>query len=746
MQMFEINTINMIKRLFSILVAIFFVTTLVSAAGIVRGTVSDSDKQPVIGANVYWKNTNNGVVTDESGKFEISTNASSDTLLVSYIGFQTHSMVIKDPSAPLNVTLCGEVALNEVVVTPPPTGTMTLKMSTINSQKITSHELGRAACCNLAESFETNPSVDVSYSDAATGARQIQLLGLSGKYVQMMTEQLPAFTGAASLYGLSYVPGPWMESIQVSKGTSSVKNGYDALSGQINIEFKKPQDSDPLSLNLFAADNGRLEGNADANFKLNENLATGVLLHYSKELKAHDGNGDGFMDLPQTEQFNLMNRWYYKKNGFISQSVANVLSESRKSGQMAHGDTPLHDPYMVDIQTKRGNVYTKNGYVFGDDNNTSIAMMLSGTYHDQKSEYGKRSFDVLQKNLYASLLFEQEYNHVHNLSAGLSMNLESFKEAIDPATMALLPGYDLNRTDVVTGAFGQYTLNLDHKLVVQAGLRADYHKKYGAFVTPRLHVKYEIAPWLISRLSAGKGYRISNPLVENSFLLASSRRLSIANELNPLESAWNYGAALSSTIPVFGKDLQLNLEWYYTDFQNQVVADMDADAHQVVLKNNEGRSYSSSVQVEATYPFFKGFTLTGAFRYTDAKTNYNGELRERYLNSRYKGMVTASYQTNMEKWQFDLTAQFNGPGRMPDPDALNPLWDKEYSGYTGLNAQVTKNFRRWSIYLGGENLLNFKQANPIVDASNPWGENFDATMVWGPVHGRKLYTGIRFNL
>lgn len=732
---------------YKILPAFVVAGTCVVMAAPVRGKVIDPDKQPVIGANVYWKHTSKGSITDLNGNFEIEKLSRQDTLVVSYIGFQPVELPVADTNEELVVRLSGEVALDEVVVTPPPSGTMHLKLTPLNSQKITSHELGRAACCNLAESFETNPSVDVSYSDAATGARQIQLLGLSGKYVQMLTEQIPAFTGAASLYGLSYVPGPWMESIQVSKGTASVKNGYDALSGQINIEFKKPQLSDPLFVNLFAADNGRVEANVDGAYKLNENLATGLLLHYSKELASHDGNKDGFMDLPQTEQFNLMNRWYYKKGGFISQSAVNLMKEDRQSGQMTHdSEQAEHDPYKVNIDTKRGSFFTKNGYVFDDARNSSVALMLSAGYHDQQSAYGHRAFDVVQKNLYANLVFEQEYNHVHNLSTGISMNVENYDEQLDALTRSQLPGYDMTRNIVVPGVYGQYTLNLDHKLILQAGLRMDYAKGYGAFVTPRLHVKYEIAPWLTTRLSAGKGYRIANELVEHSYLLASSRKLSIDPELDRLEDAWNYGVAFSSTLPVFGKDLQLNLEGYYTDFRNQVVADMDSDAHGVTLKNNAGRSYSASVQLEATYPFFRGFTLTGAFRYTDAKTDYNGELRERYLNSRYKGMLTASYQTNMKKWQFDLTAQFNGPGRMPDPDALQPLWETEYEGYTGLNAQVTKNFRKWSLYLGGENLLNFKQNNPIIDAENPWGSNFDATMVWGPVHGRKLYGGIRYNL
>lgn len=732
-------------KIIFIFASVFLFSANIWAGTPVKGNVKDDVGENLWGAYIHWSGIVDGVLSDEDGNFTLETVPSTKKLVFSYTGFSNDTIEVSDPSKPINIQMSGGTQLSEVVVVAPG-GTINSRINPIQMQTITSGELCRAACCNLAESFETNPSVDVSYSDAATGARQIRLLGLSGTYVQMLTEQVPNFRGAASLYGLGYVPGPWMESIQVSKGTSSVKNGYEALTGQINVEYKKPQVSDYVSANLFAADNGRAEVNVDANVDVTPKLSTGLLLHYSNESVEHDGNKDGFMDLPKTEQINALNRWYYKGDNFISQAAVNYTRETRTSGQMKKSVIPGTDRYMVDILTNRGSFFTKNAHIFNKEKNTSMALIFSGSLHDQKSTFGKRDYDVNQHNLYGSLLFETEFTPIHRFSSGLSLNYDRFDEKLGANIIGNQSYYPAYRKEVVPGAYAQYTLNLDDNLVVLAGLRGDYSNKYGFFATPRLHVKYNVTPWLTARVSAGKGYRTANELVENSFLLASSRRLNIDPSLDRFEEAWNYGASLMSNINIADKNLSLNLEWYYTDFKKQVVIDMDRNPHQVDFYNLNGQSYAQSMQIEATYPFFRGFTLTGAFRYTDVKSTYDGVLREKPLTNRYKALATASYQTPLKKWQFDLTTSFNGGGRMPDPDKTNPLWNDTFKPYVLLNAQVTKNFKNWSVYVGGENLTNYKQKNPIIGADNPWGNDFDGSMVYGPVHGSKLYIGARWSL
>ncbi len=711
----------------------------------VKGQVVDENNQPVIGANVYWEGTQSGTTSDIDGYFEIEKKEGHTHLVVSYIGYTTSITEVNNSSEELRITIKGEVALQEVVVSERKMGTIASRTSVLQTQKITYDELCRAACCNLAESFETNPSVDVSYSDAATGARQIKLLGLSGTYVQMLTENYPNFRGAASLYGLDYVPGPWMESIQVSKGTSSVKNGYEALAGQINVEFKKPPTADIFSANVFASDAGRYEGNADASWHINDNVSTGLLVHYSNDSKKHDGNDDGFLDLPLKEQVNLMNRWYHKTNKYVAQYGVKYLHENRTGGQ----DTKHHDfsdPYKIKLNTNRAELYTKQAYIIDNEKVESVALILSGSYHEQKSRYDRTPYNIYQNNIYASLLYEKEFSPMHSLSTGLSMNYDGFNENLGQGEARRA----FNRDEVTPGAYAQYTMNLNDKLIVLAGIRGDYSTEYDFFVTPRVHIKYNPFEWFHVRASAGKGFRTANILAENNFLLSSSRKMVIADKLDQ-EEAWNTGLNLSFYIPLFGKELTLNGEWYYTNFQKQVVVDMDSNPHEVSFYNLDGKSYSNSYQIEATYPFFRGFTLTAAYRYTDAKTDYKNaagvttRLRKP-LVSDYKALATASYQTPLKKWQFDLTGQFNGGGRMPTPDPANPLWDKKFKSYTVVNAQITKYFRNWSIYVGAENLFDYTQDHPIIDAENPRGDNFDGTMVWGPVHGRKIYAGLRFNI
>lgn len=729
---------------------LFLFLLLISSAvnAQVKGTVKDKDGTPIPGANVLWMNTTLGASTSADGYFSIEKPAGNRKLIVSFIGYENDTITVSDKHAVLDIILREGLELGEVQVVSRKVGTMKLRNSVMNEDMITSAELSRAACCNLGESFVTNPSVDVSYSDAATGAKQIRLLGLSGTYVQMLTENIPNYRGAAAPYGLGYVSGPWMQSIQVSKGTSSVKNGYEALTGQINVEFKKPQTADIVSANLFASSTNRYEANADASIQLSPRWTTMLLTHYENETKSHDSNDDGFADIPKVEQYNIWNRWAYMGDNYVFQAGIKATTEERNSGQVSHSGGSMSDPYMIRIKTDRYEFFTKNAYIFNKEKVTNLALILSGTLHNQDAAYGRKLYDVDQKNVYASLLFETDFSPLHSLSTGLSFNYDSYDQHYRLTNNTSDPRVKSLSKESVSGAYAQYTFNKDDKFIFMAGLRGDYSNEYDFFVTPRAHIKYNPNEYVHFRLSAGKGYRTNHVLAENNFLLASSRKVNIAERLKQ-EEAWNYGASVSTYISVFGKTLNLNAEFYYTDFQNQVVVDMDTDPHAVSFLNLDGKSYSRAFQVEATYPFFEGFSLTAAYRHTNAKTTYNGELLEKPLTGKYKGLVTASYQTPLGLWQFDATLQMNGGGRMPTAYTLadgSPSWDYRYGSFEQLSAQITRYFRHWSVYIGGENLTNFKQKNPIIGASDPWGDNFDSTMIWGPMHGAKFYIGLRFNL
>ncbi|NDP22723.1 MAG: TonB-dependent receptor [Paludibacter sp.] len=717
--------------------ALFFYTILFLSASLqatIRGKVTDAKGVPVMGVNIYWSGTTIGVASGESGEFSVEPTTATNRLVFSNVSFNSDTVTVRNPAEPVHVVLSEVIALSEVSVVTKNLGTIKGRTSVVQTEKITAEELCKAACCNLSESFETNPSVDVTYSDAATGAKQIKMLGLSGAYVQMLTENIPNLRGISAPYGLGFIPGPWMESIQVSKGTASVVNGYEAITGQINVEYKKPQTSEIVAANVFASDAGRVEANVNASAVLSPALSTGILLHASDEFTSIDDNGDGFMDIPMVKQYNFINRWYYKKGDYISQAFFRALSESRMGGQVSGN-------YHIGIETERYEFFLKNGYIFNHENDASIGFIVSGSLHTQNALYGLKKYDGEQGNLYANFIYQRNFGHAHKLSTGASFNFDDYNETLFLTQSSVFP-----RREYVPGIFAEYTLDLHDKLIVLAGIRGDYNSRYGSFVTPRLHLKYNLNEHLHFRGSAGKGFRSPNVLAENNYLLASNRALNIEPNLK-MEQAWNYGLSAQSYIHLFGKELSLTGEWYYTNFREQVVVDMDSDPHAVSFSNLNGKSFASSGQVEANMEVAKGLTMTLAHRINDVKTTIGGVLREKPLTNRSKSLITASYQTPLKQWQLDATVQFNGGGRLPDPDPANSFaWEKEFQPYTIANAQVTKYFKTWSVYLGSENITSFVQKNPIVDVGNPFSNNFDASMVWGPMHGRKLYVGFRWAL
>ena len=642
----------------------------------------------------------------------------------------------------------GEQELATVVVTRRKAGMVRMK-GAVNGTLISRDELFKAACCNLGESFVTNPSVDVNYSDAATGAKQIKLLGLSGTYVQMLAENLPDFRGAATPYALGYVPGPWMKSIQVSKGSASVKNGYESMTGQINVDYLKPDDEPGAAINVYGNTESRLEANADANLHVAEGMSTELLAHYENQWNHHDTNHDGVHDMPNVRQYNVQNRWKAVSGRYMFHGGLSLLDERRTSGQLAHVATGQSAPlFTIGIKTDRYGAYMKHAVSLDRDHNTSVALMGNASLHRQEADYGLKAYRVDEKNLYAQLLFETDFTPHHNLAVGASLNHDFFKQRYRMAHDAALPLTLQREKETVAGAYAQYTYNLDTRLTLMAGLRADHSSVYGTFLTPRMHVKWQPNDVFSLRASAGKGYRTAHPLAEMNYLMASGRRLEVSADLKQ-ESAWNYGVSTGLNIPLFGETLKLNAEYYYTHFTAQVMADYDSSPSLIVLGNVAGRSFSHTVQVDASYPLFRGMTLSAAYRRNVVKATLGGVLQEVPLTSRYKGLVSASYKTQLGLWQFDATLQLNGGGRMPSPATAadgTPMWASRFHGYEQLSAQITRWFRHFSVYVGGENLTGRRQRAAIVDAAHPWSSSFDPTMVWGPVSGAMAYAGIRVNL
>lgn len=700
----------------------------------------DKDELGLPGANVMWAGTTTGTTTNVAGYFSLKRTRESNKLVISFVGYKTDTIEVNPDDTYIKHKLVQGREMAEVVVAGRASGTYINRIDPVLTVNITGAELCKAACCNLSESFETNASVDVNYADAATGAKQIQLLGLAGTYTQILTENIPAVYGLNSAYGLNYIPGPWMESIQISKGTSSVRNGYESMAGQINVEYKKPRTSEKFYMNGFLSNAGRQEVNANSSVLLNDKLSTMLSVHGERQNSTSDHNHDGFRDEPDLVQYNLFNRWDYMTENFTFRTGIRYLNEERVGGQYAYqpeNPDTWSDGFGIKIKTQRIEGFAKTGGVFGPDNSMSLGWINNVAYHDQHSFIGKRMYDGLQKTYYSNLLFQWNPGlGKHTIDAGLSYKYDSYDENLDTLSF--------DKMESVPGIFAQYTFTDTARITVIAGMRADFHNLYGTLLTPRVHLRYVISPVFTFRASAGKGFRAGNVLAENAFLLASSRKMMIADNLD-IEEAWNAGMSLTASVPVSTKIVRLSGEFYRTSFLSQIITDMDASVDEVRFYNLDGKSYSNVFQVEASSTIFEGFDILAAWRWNDVKMTIDGALREKPLTSRYKGLLTASWLTHLRKWQFDYTLQLNGPGRVPST-ATNPeiyRRDDSFNTHVVMNAQITRNFKKWNIYVGSENLTNFRQHDPIIGTDDPFGEYFDSSLIWGPVHGRKIYAGFR---
>ena len=727
-----------------------------------KGTVVDEANLPLMGAEVYWNGTQIGVSTDDNGTFTLKRTENSNTLVISYIGYKTKTIKVTNSEA-LHIQLEPQSALEEVVVTQKRANTMKSQWQVANLHTMSSGELLKAACCNLSESFSTNPSIDVNFSDAVTGNKQIKMLGLTSPYILMAEENIPAMRGASQAYGLSFVPGTWIESIQITKGAGSVINGYESISGQINYEIEKPINARPFFLNLYTSEDSRYELNAHTKVKLSDKWATSLLAHGNVRQRKSDHNHDGFIDNPIGNQINLLNRWQYSnaEKGWVSFVNLNYMKDERQAGQIDYNpltDKGTTNAWGSEVNSERFTLSNKTGYVFPDTTYKSIGLQNSFQSHRQDSYFGLNSYDIHQKSWYGNLIYNSIIgNTQHKFATGLSGTYDDYNEQL---TTSALTG-DFSRIDRSVGAFFEYTYDNLSNFSFVAGIRADSHNNLGNFITPRFHLRYN--PWKEAtfRLSAGRGKRAANVIAENQQLLASSRQLHIIGGdggklygLNP-EIAWNYGASFLQAFKIWGKNAELSVDFYRTHFDNQVVVDLDHSPQQALFYNLNGKSFANSLQAEVSITPVKGLDFKAAYKYYDVQTQFTKGQLEKTLTPKHRWFANIAYETpdthenNHSQWKFDVTFNWLGEQRLPST-ATNPLPYRlsDYApSFATLNAQITRVFSKtFEVYVGGENITNYKQANGILAADAPFGAYFDSTMQYAPAFGQMYYAGMRFKL
>ena len=715
-----------------------------SVSGVVYEDSHD-EKVPLPGVAVFWAGTSVGTVSLSDGSFKLPVNGQINNKLVfSFVGMVSDSVNVHNPDQLIYVILSGTNTIREVEVVAKGPGAHHSHSHPIQQQIITANELRKAACCNLSESFQTNASVDVNYSDAVTGAKQIQLLGLGGIYTQMMAENIPNLRGLGTTYGLGYIPGSWMESISVSKGTSQVINGYESVTGQINVEYKKPDNKEKLFVNGYFNNFGKYEVNLNSAIPVGPKLKTIFLGHYENLSVKNDHNDDGFIDDPLVKQINLMNRWYFEPNGNMEWRFGfSVIDEDRQGGQVDYkkrsaGENP--DGYGIGVKTRRYDLFSKTGFFFKNHPDRSLGIILNGTYHDQDAFMGNNLYRGIQKSFYGNALYQSEIgNPNHKFTAGISVVQDNYEEVLNDLV--------LDHHDFVPGLFFQYAYTLNERFTFLSGIRGDYFDGHGLKITPRFHFRWGIDDHSTLRLSAGRGIRKPLIIAENLQVLASSRTLHIS-PIEDLEDAVNYGVNFLKTFHIWERPVTANFDLFHTKFIHQLIVDNDRNTQGTYIYNLDGQSFSNSFQAEVKVNLVENLDLTGAIRVNDVRMTINDTLRQKPYISKFKGLISASYATGNFHWKFDFTAQFNGPGRIPST-ASNPEAYRRpdrFEAYTVLFAQVTRSFKRFDLYLGSENLTGFKQDHPIIAANDPFGSDFDASMIWGPLSGRMIYGGFRMTL
>lgn len=706
------------------------------------------EKTSVPYANVFWLGTRLGTATGNDGRFSLKRPAGKGEhrLVVAFVGYKQDTLLIRNDQDSVEIVLqVSNQMLETVEVKDRNTGTAYSMMNSSNTQVISSEGIQRLACCSLADCFVNNATVDVGFTDAVSGAKQIQMLGLAGVYSQLLIENQPSMRILATTYGLNFIPGPWLSSISISKGASSVMNGFESITGQINVDLKKPEASEKFYLDLFVNDYLRAEVNSNASFKLSKNLSTLVLLNFSSTSQKVDRNGDGFMDVPLSTLVTGSNRWFYNKKGKIrSRFGFDLLWEDRTGGQTDFDPETMKgttQAYGITLTTKRLDLFENTGFSINSDRNASIGINADFILHDQQSLYGINRYDAVQRSGYFNaLLISDIRSPKHKITAGMSLQYDYFRETLTDTIMV--------REETVPGVYGEYTFNDQKHWTLLAGLRCDYDNLYGWMLNPRMHLKY--SPWKSTtiRASAGSGMRTANVIPEHIGLLASSRRL-VFEEEPAQERAWNYGISIVQKFPVGGnRKGTFTVDFFRTDFQNQVVVDVDRNPEAVYIYNLQGPSYSNSFQADLVIEPVKRFEITMAYRFSDVQMTVDHQLQEVPLTPRNRALIALHYATKYEKWKFSLTGQYFGSTRLPDTQ-LNPepyRLPETSPGYFLFYVQVTFKFWKCDTFVGCENITNYKQSDPILAADDPFGKYFDTSIVYAPILGRQFNFGLRFRI
>ncbi|MDB9712280.1 TonB-dependent receptor [Flavobacteriaceae bacterium] len=750
---------------------IFLIPILLSSQTYIRGVVfeeNSSSKEIVLaGANVYWMDSSEGVITNLDGEFNISNTGNYNNLIISYVGFKSDTLKVGNENF-IKHYLKPESNLDVINIKSRAKTSSVSYLSSQNIINVSSDELLKAACCNLSESFETNPSIDVNFTDAITGVKQIQMLGLTSPYILITTENIPTIRGASQTYGLSLIPGTWVESIQITKGAGSVTNGYESISGQINAELQKPNSDTPLFFNSYINTMGKLELNTHLNKKISNKLATGLYLHFNNNDDKNDSNLDGFLDVPLSKQINFLNRWQYTdlENSLVAFFNIRYLTDDKQSGQLDFNpdlDRLTTNYWGSEVNTERFDTSVKFGYVNPNITYQTLGVQIAYSDHTQNSYFGLNEYDITHQSIFSNIIYNSIIGDTrHKIKTGLNFSSDVYVENVSNSfpTSSLSDQYgsrqiNNDRSEKSIGTFFEYNFDNLSNLNLNAGIRVDSHNKMGTFLTPRFHLRYTPVEKSVIRFSFGRGKRMANIFAENQNLFATTREIILpTDDLKP-EDAWNYGASFLQNFNLFNNKAELIFDYYYTDFTNQVVVDWE-NPYEISFYNLNGKSYASSFQSQFNYYISENIDLKFAYKLYDVKTDYNSGSLTKPMTPKERVFLNFSVNSNLKEngsqWKFDTTFNWMGEQRYPNRipgniTSITPIYQAPTPDFTTVNSQLTKVFsEKFEFYVGAENLTNTKQKNPIFMSEDPFSQGFDTTFVYGPIFGSMYYAGLRFKI
>ena len=720
-----------------LLIIVLLVGESIFAQEYLRGRVFEynvNGNKVLEGATIHWQKTNLASISSKDGSFVIKQKKNKN-LITSFVGYKTDTSFISGNTDSIHIILVPGGLLNTVEVKANTKATQYNFSAAINEVKLNEKELHKAACCNLSESFETTSSIDVSIADAVTGTKQIKMLGLGGKYMLSAKDNIPHIRGFNSHMGMMFIPGTWINSIAISKGIGSVVNGHEDITGQINVALKQPDTSQKNDYNIYINNEGRIENNLILHEALSKKLSTNILIHQNSRIIANDRNDDNFLDLPIGAQYNFANLWKYIPNQeWILHAGWNLVKDRKIAGILPNSQGPN---YPISMYTDKIDAYIKAGKIYKGHPLRSLGIQASQMYYAHLFQAGDNEFKTYQNASFLNIIFQDMIkNSNHQYKIGFNFTHDEYDQI-------RVKAYQSQTTETITGAFGEYQLKAMNKLTLICGLRLDYSSLWGLQTVPRLHLKYDVNERFKIRTSHGQGYRTAFALPENQYLLLTNRQRFLGygqDSLIALEKSFTNGINVLYNYQIGLKEGTFSMDYYQTQIDNQLIVDQNTlftQGQYVFYANQIGGSartsgISNTFQIENSQAITDHITIRTAYKNTIVKQSMGEVLKV----PRHRGFTNLYYQIT-PKWELDYTLQFIGPQWLAN--STKSPW------YSISNTQITRKLKNENaLYLGVENLFNYRQENPISSAEDPSHSNFDLTQVWAPIFGRTIYLGLRY--